>query len=278
MTGASGFVGTALLAALGGYHDVTALGRHFPGAAGLTNVHADLSDPAAVRDALDRLEPEPPFDAIVHLAVSRRHREFPAGALDMLHVNATAAAALLDFARRTGVAHVVLGSTGSVQGPPSYFAATKLFADSIGEHYRDLLPVTGLRFHAPYGPGLRGRLLADLVARVRSGRPLLVPAEGPGLRFAAIYIDDAVAVIARSLRERWNETLDVAAPEEWSIETAGRLIGELVGRAALYEVSPAASAAAYLPDTGRLRERMPGHAFIGLREGLLRMIAAEAKA
>jgi nucleoside-diphosphate-sugar epimerase len=293
ITGASGFIGGALLGAQAHRHAFTALGRAAPPPQQSSTVSADLADPASVRDALRSLEAAPRFDAILHLAVSRFHRLFPEQALDMFHVNTTVTAELLDFARRTGVPHVVLASTGNVYAadgaaegdshasregeftpPRSCFAASKLFADALGELYRGQFAVTVLRFYAPYGPGLRDRLLADLVARVRDGRPITLPEGSSGLRFAAVHVDDAVAVIERSLEERWNETVNVAAPEAWSIAEAGRLIGELLSKPALFEVSATAGAAGYLPDTTRLQARMRGYEFIGLREGLRGMIAA----
>ncbi len=293
MTGASGFIGGALLGAQARRHAFTSLGRTTPPQQQSSTLPADLADPASVRDALKSIETAPRFDALLHLAVSRFHRLFPEKALDMFHVNTTVTAELLDFARRTGVPHVVLGSTGNVypaddgpEGnlhasresdfarPRTYFAASKLFADTLGELYRGQFAVTVLRFYAPYGPGLRDRMLADLVSRVRDGRPISLPEGSSGLRFAAVHVDDAVAVIERSLEACWNETMNVAAPEVWSIRDAGTLIGELLGKPVLFEVSPGAGAAGYLPDTTNLQARMHGHAFIGLREGLRGMIAA----
>lgn len=283
LTGASGFLGQALLrrvVAAGG--EVTALGRRAP--AGARLVAADLARPETLRAALAALAGER-FDALVHLAVSRRHRDFPEAALDMFHVNASAAAELLDFARRAGVGRAVFGSTGTVYGaaeapspesrfvpPGSYFAASKLFADALCGLYRGLLPVAVLRLYAPYGPGLEDRMLADLAARVREGRPLELPAAGPGLAFAATWVEDAVAAIEAALAEGWNETVNVAAPEVWTIESAGRLLGELLGREPRFARGAAAAAPRLLPDLSRLAALLPGRRFLGLREGLARML------
>lgn len=291
LTGASGFLGRALCArALAGGAEVTALGRAAPPGARI--VAADLARPDSLRATLEGLRGER-FDALVHLAVSRHHRDFPDRALDMFHVNASAAAELLDFARLAGVPRAVFGSTGTVYSattaaaaagapgnaeaefnrPTGYFAATKLFADALCELYRGLLPVAVLRFYAPYGPGLADRMLVDLAARVREGRPLSLPATGPGLAFAATYVEDALDVIAAALAGGWNETVNVAAPEVWTIESAGHLLGELLGRAPRFERGPAQAAPRIVPDTARLRTLLPGRDFIGLREGLARMLA-----
>ncbi len=282
LTGTSGFLGQALLRhGLAAGWEVTALGRTAP--AGARLVKADLAAPGSLRAALEALDGAR-FDALVHLAVSRRHRDFPDGALDMFQVNAAAAAELLDFARRAGVGRAVFGSTGTVYGggpgdeeafnrPTGYFGATKLFADALCGFYRGLLPVAVLRLYAPYGPGLADRMLTDLAARVREGRPLTLPAEGPGLAFAATWAEDALAVIEAALAEAWNETVNVAAPEVWTIESTGHLLGELLGRAPAFERTAAPAAPRLVPDLARLGARMPGRRFVGLREGLPRMLA-----
>jgi UDP-glucose 4-epimerase len=282
LTGASGFLGQALLRrARDAGWEVTALGRTAP--AGARLVPADLAAPGSLRAALDALGGAR-FEAILHLAVSRRHRDFPDGALDMFQVNAAAAAELLDFARRGGAARAVFGSTGTVYGagdtredafhrPRSYFAASKLFADALCDLYRGLLPVAVLRFYAPYGPGLSDRLLTDLAARVREGRALTLPAEGPGLAFATTWVEDALATIEAALAGSWNETVNVAAPEVWTIESAGHLLGELLGRAPRFERGAAPAAPRLVPDLARLGALMPGRRFVGLREGLPRMLA-----
>jgi len=292
VTGASGFLGRAFVAAMAaGGREIVSLGR--APVAGARHVHADLADTRSLRQTLRRLGSGPPIDAIVHLAVSRHHRDFPGKALDLFHVNAAAAAELLDFARVHGVGRAVFGSTGSVYGqggttphevapgdaedvfrrPRSYFAASKLFADVMAELYREWLPVAVLRFYAPYGPGLSDRMLSDLVARVREGRPLGLPPAGSGLAFAAVYLDDAVAALTAALDQAWSETVNVAAPEVWSIEEAGRLIGRIVGREPRFERGADAPGHRLVPALARLNALVPGHRWIGLEEGLTRSIA-----
>lgn len=295
LTGASGFLGQAAARHwLAQGIEVVSLGRSAP--PGCRHVPADLARPGSLRAALDGLCAEPRCDALVHLAVSRHHRDFPDKALDMFQVNAAAAAELLDFARRSGIGRAVFGSTGTVYSattasteatapgnaegefnrPASYFAASKLFADSLCEFYRGHLPIATLRLYAPYGPGLSDRMLVDLAARVQEGRPLSLPAEGPGLAFAAVYVDDAVGMIGQALVEDWNETVNIAAPEIWTIESAGHLLGELFGRAPRFERGSARFAPRIVPDTARLRALTAGRAFTGLREGLRRMLGLTA--
>jgi nucleoside-diphosphate-sugar epimerase len=297
LTGASGFIGSSLASRLlAEGHRLTLLGREFgtyPD--GADHATADLAEPGSLKTALAALACREPFDTIIHLAVSRHHREFPARALDMFYVNSASAAELLHFAATTGVKRALFGSTGTVYSavatpdgsqaggnhesefnrPTSYFAASKLFADAICELYRGLFPVAVLRFYAPYGPGLRERMLTDLANRVVEGRPISLPSQGPGLTFAATHVEDAIAVIMAAVDGEWNETVNVAAPEAWSIEAAGRLLGDLLGREVGFVRSNDRSAPYIVPDTSRLAELMRGHRFKLLREGLRDMLAAD---
>lgn len=296
ITGGSGFLGQYFISrVLDEGREIVSLGRTRGGLDGRIGfLRADLSDPASLRAALSRLRDERPFDAIVHLAVSRHHREFPQKALDLFHVNSTAAAEILEFARETGASSAVFASTGTVYSPQSssdggvgggdseatfrrpssYFAASKLFADTMAELYRSFLPVAVLRLYAPYGPGLTGRMLNDLVARVGKGIPINLPARGPGLGFAALYVDDALDLISQALDASWSATVNAASPEVWTIESAGRLIGSIVGREPIFERSTENFAPRIVPSLTRLNELMPGRQYVGLEEGLRRMIAA----
>jgi UDP-glucose 4-epimerase len=295
MTGSSGFIGQSLIRDLSASgHSVCCLGRSAPALPNVTLVETNISDPTSMRASISHLKSLPKFDSLIHLAVSRHHREFPQKALDLFYVNSASVAELLDFARETGVKQAIFGSTGTVYSstsdsdgqnalgnhesefrkPMHYFAASKLFADSLCEFYRSYLPIATLRLYAPYGPGLTDRMITDLVSRVETGKLLSLPATGPGLSFSSIYIDDALAVIHRALSESWNETVNVASAHVLTIESAGKLIGEIIGREPKYERGTQVSVPRILPDTRRLAALMPEHAFIEPEAGIRKMIAS----
>lgn len=293
LTGASGFVASNFLRKRGGEHDVTVLGRSMPDpgslgpvAPSVDHVACDFGDPASLVEALRLLSARPAFDAVVHLAVSRLHRTFPQTALDLFDVNLGATARLLDFAYRSGAGHFVLGSTGSVYDvpygeltdesrflpPKSYFAATKQAADALAVQYRPHFPVAVLRFFVPYGPGLDDRMLSSLAASIRDGRPLTVPSAKPPLVFSPIYVDDAVTVLDTALRQKWNDTVDVASGEEVSIVDAGRMMAERIGRQLAIRHAADAGSFYLVPRLERLKALMPGHSFVPFSAGLDAML------
>lgn len=294
VTGASGFIGQILLRKLGSDHHITALGRSAGAAGAAENVElkpCDLNDPAAVRSALAELEQTDPFDVIIHIAVSRLHRDFPATALDLFHVNTAATAYLMDFAWRTGVSHAIIGSTGSVYNPPagvlsserdftppkSFFAASKQAADAFAEQYRALLPVSILRLFVPYGPGQTDRMLPGLVNRLRNGQPVTVPVTGPALTFAPIYGEDVVRVIETCMAEVWNETVNVATSEVLTLDQAARVIGEALGIEAKIESSETAGSHYLVPDVSRLNALMDTSGFTTFTDGIHAMVQAHGQ-
>jgi UDP-glucose 4-epimerase len=281
LTGASGFIGAPLLHALAG-HEVVCLGRALPGDA---PAHAslaacNLADAADSARAIAALAG--PFDAVVHLAVSRLHRTFPQTALDMFQVNVAATALLLDAAQRLGASRFVLGSTGSVYdgivetplredmvlAPRNYFPVSKFAAEELTRAYEKHFAVSILRYFTPYGPGQTDRLIPGLITRVREGQPVSLPQTGGGLAFMATAGRDCVEVARRATLESWRGVFNVAAPEPLDLSAAAEIIGRVVGKPPAFERVAGASALTLLPDVARVHAHMPGHAFTRFEEGI----------
>jgi UDP-glucose 4-epimerase len=290
LTGASGFLGKAWSLAADPGIEIVALGRSVPEeiAGRVRLIEADLSEPAGVARAVASGALPEAVDAVVHLAVSRHHRQFPERALDMFEVNVAATAQLLDYAKRAGARHFVLGSTGTVYSPgdggrldearqvypEAFFAVTKRAAELLAESYRPHFAVGILRFFVPYGPGQTDRLVPDLIARVERGDAVTLPPVGDGMAFTPIYIDDAVRVLETCLTEKWNDIVNVSADEPLTICDAARIIGEIVGRAPRFERSVSASSLQLVPDLTRLGRRVPIDEFTRFGDGVRRMLSS----
>ena len=290
LTGASGFIGQSLMYRYGQEHDIFVLGR----SAGLatvphTLVECDLNDPSAVLKSLSHLEDLAPFDVIIHMAVSRLHRTFPETALDLFNVNTVSTAYLMDFAYRRNVKHVILGSTGSVYNvpdgeqptediytkPKSYFAASKLAADCFAEQYRSVLPVSILRLFVPYGPGLEDRMLSNLAANIFAKKPVLVPENGPALTFAPVYSEDVVRAVESCMENVWNETVNVATAEAFTLDDAARVMAGHMGIDVQVETSPGASPYYLVPDITRLKTHMDVTQFTNFSDGIRVLLKAD---
>lgn len=283
VTGASGFVGAALvrrLAAQG--HEIVALTR--PGSTpppGCAALERDLA--GAGRLALPQ-----GVAAIVHLAQSRAYRAFPGDAREMFDVNVAGAQRLLEAAAEAGVSRFCMASTGTVYepfvaplreddalAPSSYLGASKLAAEILARPFAGLFALSILRIFAPYGPGQTARLVPDLIARVREGVAVSLPESGGGMRFAPIHVEDLCATIETALAQNWTGVVNVGAPRALTIEDAARAIGEAVGRAPVFERKPL-GAPVVVPDLTRLGERFDLTRIRPFEEGVRTMLAAPA--
>ncbi len=192
VTGASGFIGTALIPRLvAAGHLPRLIVRQPPAAPPAPPVEVitgDLTSPASLRAAMAGA------DAVVHLGAATS-----AGRLDLAlayRVNVGGATALIEACRAAGCRRVVVLSTQHVHLPRcGTYGRTKRIADAL--FAGSGLDVTILRPSLVYGPGSRGVFvkLAGLVRRLP-----VIPVVGPGTwHLRPLYLDDLVAVIVETL-------------------------------------------------------------------------------
>ncbi len=283
VTGGTGFVGSRFLEVASRRHELFAIARRPPAEPrpGVSWLTVDLDRPLDLERLPDRL------DAVVHLAVSPRHREFPESALEQFRVNLASTAALLDHARRAGAESFVLVSSGSVYdatsgaplregdalAPSAYFAATKAAAELLLTPYAGLMATCSLRLFFPYGPGQTGRLIPGLVDRVRQGRPVELRGDRGGMRICPTYVDDVVEVLQAAVRARWRGVVNLGGPEVLSLREIARVIGGVVGVDPLFEHHEG-PLLRFEPDLGRLRAAIDVSSFRTFPEGLRATLAA----
>ncbi len=255
LTGATGFIGAALVARLQQKgHAAVALVR--PGS-------------RATVPSLD-WEPGVPiclpagFDALVHLAQSRAYRAFPGDAAEMFRLNVAGTQGLLEAAADARIPRFCMISSGAVYepftcpiredaalSPGGYLGASKLAAEVIAKPFATLLGLSVLRLFFPYGPGQAMRLVPDLVGRVREGRPVTIGADCQGMRLSPTHVDDVCEVILAAVEQDWTGTLNVAAPLDLSIREMAEAIGRALGCSPVFEIG-AGPSPRVVPDLARL--------------------------
>jgi nucleoside-diphosphate-sugar epimerase len=206
VTGASGFLGRAVAAALrDAGHDVRTFQRRPSGVDGVDDVLGTVTDPAAVRSAVQGV------DAVVHLAAKVSLAGDPA---DFERVNVTGTRDLLAAARDAGVTRFVFVSSPSVAHAGASIAGDDATAASPGnargEYARtkaaaELLAlaadapgfaVVAVRPHLVWGPGDE-QLVGRIVDRARRGR-LPVLDSGAAL-IDSCYVDNAATAMVAAL-------------------------------------------------------------------------------
>jgi UDP-glucose 4-epimerase len=235
LTGGTGFVGGHLLPHVAERHEVFALTRSTPaqGGEGVTWVEQDLAQP------LESLPEQ--IDAVIHLAQSKRYREFPEGAPDMFEVNVDSTFRLLEYARAAGARSFVLASTGGVYGGGAepfaedgpkritgFYPGSKWSAEALVAGYESAFATVILRFFFVYGPGQTGMLVPNLIEKVQSGDELTVQGD-EGLRINPIHVRDAVEVFEPALDLGRSDVFNVAGDEVVSIRGLIGVIEEALG-------------------------------------------------
>lgn len=210
VTGASGMLGGAVAALLRSKgHQVRTFQRR-ASASGTDEVRGSLTDPQAVRRAVDGV------DAVIHLAAkvsfTGHWQEFVdtniTGTKNLLEAARTAGARDFVFVSSPSVAHFGAALAGAEAGPANpelargNYARSKAQAELLalaadGPQFR----VAAIRPHIVWGPG-DTQLVERVIARAKAGRlPLLD--HGAAL-IDTTYIDNAAAAIVRGL-ERMEE-------------------------------------------------------------------------
>ncbi|HZT54347.1 MAG TPA: NAD(P)-dependent oxidoreductase, partial [Gaiellaceae bacterium] len=192
VTGAGGFIGRRLIERLEGEHEVHPVVRRAPDDRRPWIVQ-DLAQPLDARRLPSRI------DAVIHLAQSRRYREFPSGAADMFAINVESTFRLLEYARHAGTQIFVYASTGGIYGysyealvetapanPLNFYLTSKHIAESLVANYQAFFHTVVFRFFFVYGPGQEGMLVPTLLEKVRKGDQISI-AGRPGQRINPIY-------------------------------------------------------------------------------------------
>jgi UDP-glucuronate 4-epimerase len=228
VTGAAGFVGSAVAVRLAGmgyavagcdnfndYYD-PALKRHrveaLLGPAGVACEQVELSDADQSAALFDRVKPT----LVVHLAAQAGVRYSLQNPSAYVQANMVAFGHILEACRKHAVAHLLYASSSSVYGanaktpfsetdqtdaPVSLYAATKKANELMAHTYSHLygIPATGLRFFTVYGPWGRPDMAYFSFARkMLAGEKIPVFAEGKLYRDFT-YIDDIVEGVVRLL-------------------------------------------------------------------------------
>jgi nucleoside-diphosphate-sugar epimerase len=284
LTGASGFVGGYLAPALAAAgHEVVALVRDPSGYAtrdGVTPIEADLTQP---------LQGLPEADAVVHLA--QANVRFPDEAETLYRVNTLSTLELLEHARQVGARRFLYASSASVYGfgerpfredePPAstdFYAVTKRNAEQLLAAYAEFFTGTAaFRLVAPYGPGQSGRMIPALIGRVRDGTPVTLNGGGRP-RMNPIYVEDAVRAFVAALEIDGNHVVNIAGEDVVGIDEIARLAGEAVEREPVFEQGSPDAPGDVVADTTRFRELFALDGLVPIREGIRRMVEAEAHA
>lgn len=287
VTGASGFIGRALLPELArGGHTVIAASRHpLPGSP-FSWAPLDVTNRIDFDQLPDRI------DVVVHAAAVRLEADSPDARRQLLDTNIVGTLNVLDFAESRGCAKVVYCSSISVYALPqalplteeslaypvaasdAAYGASKLAGELLcmERHAAGRLAVACLRLARVYGPHeSSSTLLSKWVDAARRGEPIVV--RGGGERTSDfLYVDDAARAIRAAVEhEDAAGIINIGS----GVETDWRTLAETVaacfssgGMRSAVEIVAEGSQTRCCIDTTRQRERLGFGPTIALGQGL----------
>jgi UDP-glucose 4-epimerase len=232
-------------------------------------------------------------DAVIYLAQSRRWRQFPEAADDVVAVNLAALQQTASYAHAAGARILVTASTGSVYtnqskvanendaidcaAPRSFYAASKLAAEILLGPYSKFLTIVQLRIFMPYGSGMGPDMLfPQLVKRVQTGQPISLH-RPDGMRINPIAVSDVAEAFVRCLNLDRSDVLNLAGPEEYSLQSVGEAIGKVLGVTPRFEHLQSGEAPVIVGNLDRLCQTLDWKPSIRLEDGLRAWLGASTK-
>lgn len=242
VTGSTGLLGRSVCRALTcrGREPVSVIRPGTDAHAIGSSIRVDLADPTwTARDLPAKI------DGILHLAQSRRFRDFPDGASDVFGVNIHATARLLDYALAAGATHFIYASSGGLYqrgsapltenspleppGELGFYLGSKAAAEVLVQNYASFMKVVILRPFFIYGPGqMRGMLIPRIFDSVKAGRPIKLQGED-GLRINPVHVEDAATAVSKAVDLQTSGVINIAGPEVLSLRDVAISFGEHLG-------------------------------------------------
>jgi UDP-glucose 4-epimerase len=191
------------------------------------------------------------INTIIHLAQSRKFRDFPNNALDVFNVNVSSTAKLLDYAMMSGVSQFIFASSGGVYGNGShafnenssvvepgqlnFYLGSKTSGEIFVQSYSSVFQVIVIRPFFIYGFGQnRSMLIPRLFDSIGLGRPIKLQ-DQDGIRINPVHVEDASAAILAAMDTTESATYNIAGPDVLSIRQIADSMSQYLGKASIYE-------------------------------------------
>ena len=218
----------------------------------LTFIHGDLTDRAAVDEALGSAK----FDQIIHLAARAGVRPSLQEPALYQRVNVEGTVNLLEAARLQGVSKVTIASSSSVYGVNakvpftesdpifsaiSPYAASKLAGEALGHTYHHVygIDIVMLRFFTVYGPRQRPDLaIHKFASLISAGKPIPVFGDGSTARDYT-FVTDTVDGILACTRARFGfQIFNLGESQTVTLNRLIELLERSLGRPAILDRQP----------------------------------------
>ena len=230
---------------------------------------------------------------IVYFSQSPHFRDGWRGASHVMAVNSFSVVKAVSEAIRVGAKKFIFISTGSVYSPSfkpitedaspirnNWYALSKLHAEEALALFKNEIEISILRPFGVFGPGQRDRLIPNLISSVKNSKPIIIQKSNAsteddgGFRTNPCYIEDAVRMIYEVALSGHTICANLAGEEVLSVRDIGHLIGTVIGKEPLFDVSDTRRSGDLIGDVSLLKNHIPVK-FTPFVEALKSTISAE---
>ncbi|MEA1908170.1 MAG: GDP-mannose 4,6-dehydratase [Euryarchaeota archaeon] len=247
VTGGAGFIGSNLVSALVGEHDVTVLDNFHTG--NLDNLKKQERKIDIINDSCGNISnriSNSDIDVIFHLGIpssSPMYQENPL--LVGLAIND--AISVFEFARNSGTKVVFASSSSLYNGLPTpnpeemeirvadYYTAARLCIERIAELYHGLygIPSIGLRFFSVYGPnehakGIYANIVSQFLWEMQDGKTPVIYGDGEQTR-DFVFVKDVVQAGMLAMKKDVFGVFNVGTGMSHSFNDIVRLLNNELG-------------------------------------------------
>lgn len=233
ITGGSGFLGSAIVRRLANAdtHILIptrdpARARHLAGLPGVEVVHADIHDPASLRELVADTQ------AVINLVGVLHSKSSAPWGPDFERAHVALPRALVAACREAGTPRLIhVSALGADIDGPSEYQRSKAAGEAAVRAGGEAPAWTILRPSVVFGPG---DSFLNLFAQLTKFIPVL-PLAGASTRFQPVFVGDVAEVVARCLDDQTThgQTFELAGPATYTLAELVRYVCRTTGRSRL---------------------------------------------
>jgi nucleoside-diphosphate-sugar epimerase len=182
------------------------------------------------------------IDIVIHLAQSKKFREFPEEVYNIWNVNTNATLELLEYSRKFKVKMFIYTSSGGVYGigrniyseeydikinkDLGFYLSSKIISEILISNYSNYFNTVILRPFFVYGKRQnRSMLIPRLVDKIKNSEPIIISESG-GIKINPIHVNDFIHALLLVIKNQSKGIFNVCGDEILSIQEISQIIAD----------------------------------------------------